>query len=143
MKRASGDSNSHSAVQNQPPTLQREHVQKSPSHLYLRGNVWYFRYALPPRLKKALSCSEIRLSLSTPYVSDARKYAPALRACLEGMLLTEADIDIPQIKAKLNEKLDELIAEQNKDSSINRYTSPYEIRRKINNATKNILQNPG
>ena len=90
MKRASGDSTSHSAVHH--PTLQREHVQKSPSHLYLKGNIWYFRYALPPKLRARFACSEIRLSLSTPYLSDSRKYATALTSCLEDMCILRRSV---------------------------------------------------
>ncbi len=131
MKRSSGDSNSHSAVQ--PPTLQKKHVQKSPSHLYLKGNVWYFRYCFPPKLKEILSRGELRLSLATAYICDARRYATALVACLENIIMTEKTPDIAKIKAELKDKLDEFLSHKDASPVLKHPPSVYEIRRRMNN----------
>lgn len=47
--------------------------KKATDHLYLRGNIYYFRYALPKKLKERMGQSEIRVSLRTGFLQEARK----------------------------------------------------------------------
>lgn len=49
-----------------------------PSYLYLKGNIYYFRYALPKTLQKVLGGVEIRCSLRTAYLRKAKFFADKL-----------------------------------------------------------------
>ncbi|WP_368356355.1 DUF6538 domain-containing protein [Desulfolutivibrio sulfodismutans] len=46
--------------------------RSSPTYLYLKGNLYYFRYAFPKALRDLLGHTEIRISLKTGYVREAR-----------------------------------------------------------------------
>lgn len=48
------------------------------SHLLLKGNTYYFRHAVPREHRAALGCSELRRSLGTGYIAEARVKAKRL-----------------------------------------------------------------
>lgn len=60
----------------------------APSYLYRKGNIYYFRYVIPQRMRDSLGGTEIRLSLRTAYVREAKSLADrlydALRIDLQG-----------------------------------------------------------
>lgn len=48
--------------------------------LYRRGNLYYFRLIFPDDVKAQVGNSEIRLSLKTGYLWEAKRYAAVFRA---------------------------------------------------------------
>lgn len=101
-----------------PPTLQNEArnshprrnsstaVKRSPTYLYLRGSLYYFRYALSAEDKARYGHSEVRISLRTGFLHEARKRAKRLHTALEEAL---ADISLPNwegLKARLTAELE-------------------------------------
>lgn len=53
-------------------------IARAPSHLYLKGNTYYFRYVIPKDVRKTFGLSEVRLSLGTGYLHEARPKARLL-----------------------------------------------------------------
>ncbi|WP_369334276.1 DUF6538 domain-containing protein [Solidesulfovibrio aerotolerans] len=56
--------------------------RSSPTYLYFKGNLYYFRYAFPKAYRDLLGHAEIRISLQTEYVREARNRASGLYAIL-------------------------------------------------------------
>ena len=50
----------------------------APSYLYRKRNIYYFRYVLPKHMRKSLGGTEIRLSLRTAYIREAKRLANKL-----------------------------------------------------------------
>lgn len=73
----------------------------APSYLYRKGNIYYFRYVIPQRMRDLLGGTEIRLSLRTAYVREAKSLADrlydALRIDLQGQLM----LTLQEIKKRL------------------------------------------
>lgn len=77
------DSNSHiRKIFTQP-------VKRPPAHIYLRGSIYYFRYAFSKELREKFQHTEIRISLRTGFVHQARKIARYLSVCLEKLLMDD------------------------------------------------------
>lgn len=55
-------------------------VTKSPSHLFRRGSTFYFRLAIPDHLRHIVGQREIRMSLGTSYLYQARRIATRLHS---------------------------------------------------------------
>jgi integrase len=72
-----------------------------PSHLYRKGNIYYFRYALPKYLKEHLGGVEVRLSLRTAYVREAGVLAGKLRDAITVSLREMPMLPLSEIKARL------------------------------------------
>lgn len=53
-------------------------IARAPSRLYLKGNMYYFRYVIPKDVRKTFGLSEVRLSLGTGYLHEARPKARLL-----------------------------------------------------------------
>jgi hypothetical protein len=74
-----------------------------PTHLYRKGNIYYFRFALPKHLKDRLGGVEVRLSLRTAYVRKANvlagKLRDALMANLQGTPMPT--LSLTEIKSRL------------------------------------------
>ena len=73
----------------------------APSYLYRKRNIYYFRYVLPKHMRKLLGGTEIRLSLRTAYIREAKRLADklhdALRTDLQGQLM----LTLQEIKKRL------------------------------------------
>ena len=72
-----------------------------PSYLYRKGNIYYFRYALPKRLREALGGTEIRLSLRTAYMRQAKKLADKLYDAVLKGLEGQQMLTLQEIKQRL------------------------------------------
>lgn len=77
----------------------------SATHLYLKGNVYYFRYSLPKPLRSSLGGGEIHLSLRTPYLRKAKRMVEHLRALLTTLLQEHPMLPLNEIKARLAQLL--------------------------------------
>lgn len=53
-------------------------MSKSPSYLVLQGNIYYFRIAVPCSMRRAIGQREIKVSLSTSSICQARLRASAM-----------------------------------------------------------------
>lgn len=83
-------------------------ARRAPTHVYLKGNIYYFRYAFPLADKQRLGYSEIRLSLGTAYKRKALEHATILYAELKGALMGNSTLTYFEIKLRLLSKLKEL-----------------------------------
>jgi hypothetical protein len=83
-----------------------------PSHLYLKGKIYYFRYALPKCLKEHLGGTEVRLSLRTSYLRKANVLAGKLRDAVATHLQGRPMLTLPEIKSRLSKLLLEGIDDQ-------------------------------
>ena len=84
----------------------------SPTYLYRKGNIFYFRYAFPSDLKDHFECSEIRLSLKTAYVREAKMLADRLYNGLAVMLRGRPMLPLEEIRRRLATLLVEDIEKQ-------------------------------
>jgi hypothetical protein len=46
-------------------------VSAAAPHLYIRGNIFYYRVVIPDRFRSSIGRREIRISLETPYRREA------------------------------------------------------------------------
>ena len=74
--------------------------RSSPTYLYLKGNLYYFRYAFPKACRDLLGHAEIRISLKTGYVREARHRASGLYALLL-KLIGGGLLDYQEIRSQL------------------------------------------
>lgn len=95
-------SHSHSA----PETRKNFAINRSARYLYLRGSIFYFRYAFPKDFREKFGHSEIRMSLRTGFVHQARKLARHLSACLEGLLMSGEDKTYEELRAEVVAQLE-------------------------------------
>lgn len=82
-----------------------------PAHLYIRGNLYCFRVALPKHLKEGLSRSELRLSLRTSYRHKAKNLARRLYHHLGDILKEKPGLTYLEIRRHLNLYLQRLLEE--------------------------------
>lgn len=99
-------SHSHSA----PETRKIFAINRSARYLYLRGSIFYFRYAFPKDFREKFGHSEIRMSLRTGFVHQARKLARHLSACLEGLLMSGEDKTYEELRAEVVAQLEAYLA---------------------------------
>ncbi|UQZ88008.1 hypothetical protein C4J81_01755 [Deltaproteobacteria bacterium Smac51] len=98
------------------PTPSKATALSSPARLYTRGNFYYFRVVLPNLANDAASIRrEIRLSLHTGYKQEARKLSQALYAHLWAIMKDDPMIDYPEIKRRMNQYLQKLLADDHQD----------------------------
>lgn len=83
------------------PVMNRLRRGRSGAHLYLKNNVYYFRYAFSQTEIKRFGRKEIRLSLHTRYVCEARKRAKRLFTELLVMIEVDKMLDYEEIKLRL------------------------------------------
>lgn len=107
--------------------------KRTSTHVYLKKNIYYFRYAFPLADKERLGYSEIRLSLRTAYKREALEYAKILYAELKGGLMGNSALTYSEIKLRLLNKLKEL---HPRLESRNKYTHALET------ASQHILEYP-
>ena len=61
-------------------------VSKSSSHLYLKGNIFYFRQSVPADLRPYVGQSEVRVSLRTGFRAKARPQASQLASSVSHII---------------------------------------------------------
>ncbi len=90
-------------------------ISKSPSYLYLKGYIYYFRIAVPYPLRPVIRKSEIRKSLRTGYLRQARVEAGRLAVIMQSLFDTlmqremnfMADLTLSQVQQLADEWLEE------------------------------------
>ena len=106
----------HNQVKNGCSSRSGEHSRPVaghvPSHLYRKGNIYYFRYALPTDLKEQLGGVEVGLSLRTAYVREAGVLAGKLRDAITVSLREMPMLPLSEIKARLAGLLHESVDTQ-------------------------------
>jgi hypothetical protein len=70
-------------------TSRKTSAGRTATYLYRKGNIFYFRYAFTPHLKMHFGRSELRVSLRTGFVKEARQQARILYTALEALLMDE------------------------------------------------------
>lgn len=76
-------------------------LKRSGSHIYLKKNVYYFRYAFSKKDSERLSHREIRLSLQTRFVRKARVLAKKLKLKLNAIFEVEPMLEYDEIVERL------------------------------------------
>lgn len=74
----------------------------STSYLYLKRNIYYFRFVFPGKWQHLLGHAEIRMSLRTSYRAKARQWATHLAGTLLQLLYGEGMLDYKEIRRRLN-----------------------------------------
>lgn len=108
--------------------------RSSPAYLYLKGNLYYFRYAFPKAYRDLLGRAEIRISLQTGYVREARHRASGLYALLLN-LVGGGLLDYQELRMQLKQWLIRLLDEPNKKS-----ISQQDIRERLNGYLRVLLE---
>lgn len=91
-----------------PP--KRKKINYAPSYLYQKGNIFYFRYRFSLKEKELFQHAEIRVSLKTGFIKEAKRLARHLRAKLEGFIMEDLDnMDYTKLKAKMALELKQLM----------------------------------
>lgn len=73
----------------------------TPSYLYRKRNIYYFRYVIPQNMRESLGGTEIRLSLRTAYVREAKPLADRLHDLLCTDLQGQLMVTLQEIKKRL------------------------------------------
>ena len=108
--------------------------RSSPTYLYLKGNLYYFRYAFPKACRDLLGHAEIRISLKTGYVREARHRASGLYVLLL-KLIGGGLLDYQEIRSQLVQWLACLLEEPDKQP-----ISQKEIRERLNGYLRALLE---
>ena len=87
-----------------PPHTHSIHLPRG-SHLYRKGNIFYFRQVLSASLRERFSRTEIRLSLKTAYVREARERAAHLYSLFTTIVEMSPMLSYAEIKSRLNRLL--------------------------------------
>lgn len=128
-------------------TASPKRIQRAPSYLYKKGNIFYFRYKFSPKEKEHFQHAEFRISLQTGFVHEAKKLARQLRSKLEGLLMQQPQepIDFIKLKKKLAQelkKLMDLCPEKNPPSIAEIKNRMDKLRQRILNSADNALYQP-
>lgn len=78
-------------------------------YLYQRGNLYYFRYAFPSAIKARLGYSELRVSLKTGYIREAKRLAAVLAGDLKMTLSGDFMLTYQEIRARMHRLLQDLL----------------------------------
>lgn len=111
-------------------------TRRSPSYLYRKGNIFYFRYAFSAQEKQRLQRAEIRISLRTGFIHEARKKARQLRAALEEFMTKEQTMPSPQ---EVREHMLATLKELMESCSEKRPPSSVEIRQRMDRMRQDML----
>ena len=118
-------------------------IARSPNHLYLKGTTYYFRHVVPNALRHSLGRSEIRMSLRTGYLAEARPKARILASGVKQVLTRIQDGELPmddfdRIKLFLRDFLERFLKE-NEQISINNLTPPNPILQYVPGKTEELI----
>lgn len=87
-----------------PP--KRKKINYAPSYLYQKGNIFYFRYKFSSKEKELFQHAEIRVSLKTGFIKEAKRLARQLRTKLEGLIMEDLEnMDYNELKKKITMEL--------------------------------------
>lgn len=87
------------------------------SHLYLKSNVYYFRYVFVEPYAERIGHSEIRLSLRTGYARKAKCFSGRIFHELLSLLEENPMLNYLEIRRRLNSCLVKMLAEDDMDIS--------------------------
>ena len=87
----------------------RPKERKYGTYLYRRDNLYYFRLIFPDDVKSKLGCSEIRLSLKTGYLREAKRYATILTGALKMALSGDFMLTYHEIRSRMHRLLQDLL----------------------------------
>lgn len=88
----------------------QKRIQRSPSYLYKKGNIFYFRYKFTVKEKEHFQHAEFRISLKTGFVHEAKKLARRLRAKLEGLIMDDQkNLNYNEIRKQITAELKKLM----------------------------------
>lgn len=91
-----------------PPKRKKNNY--APSYLYQKGNIFYFRYRFSSKEKELFQHAEIRVSLKTGFIKEAKRLARHLRAKLEGLIMEDLKkMDYSKLKKKMTIELKKLM----------------------------------
>lgn len=76
--------------------------RKYGEHLYLKGNIYYFRYTLSVSHQTGTQRKELRISLGTGLKRDAKRYATRLHSALLEILHGSQHVDYNEIRMRMN-----------------------------------------
>ena len=79
------------------------------TYLYRRGNLYYFRLIFPDDVKAQVGNSEIRLSLKTGYLREAKRYAAILTGALKMALSGDCMLTYHEIRSRMHRLLQDLL----------------------------------
>lgn len=103
-----------------PLPKKRKKINYTPSYLYQKGNIFYFRYRFSSKEKELFQHTKIRVSLKTGFIKEAKRLARRLRAKLEGFIMEDLEnMDYNELKQKMAielKKLMDLCPEKNPPS---------------------------
>ena len=88
-----------------------------PSHLYLKGNFYYFRVRFSDKLRKRLGYTEFRLNLGTGYIRLAKNLAGHLYFHMFKLLREKTAMDYREIKRRMNILLRSMLDREQNDVS--------------------------
>ena len=96
------NTSSHTQKKSQPtPCAKSSNLrQRSASYLYLKGTIYYFRCRFTSEQKEKYKVGEIRLSLQTGFLHEARKLSLFLHVYPSELLMDET-LMIPDIKDRM------------------------------------------
>lgn len=119
-------------------------IARTPNHLYRRGTTYYFRHSVPHDLREPLGRSEIRMSLGTGYLTEARPKARVLASGMKRILTKIRNGEIPmdeygQIKLFLRDFLERFLLE-NEQIAINNLTAPNPVLQYIPGQTEDLIE---
>lgn len=124
-------------------------MQKSPSYLVLQGNIYYFRMAVPMALRPVFKKREVKVSLNTSCISQARQKSSFLAFFMRSLFdkfRKEGTMDNPELltpfmKAVLN-TLREYFTEQEEALSLSRGFSGYTVDLPQSRESNMVIINP-
>lgn len=91
-----------------PP--KRKKINYAPSYLYQKGNIFYFRYRFSSKEKELFQHAEIRVSLKTGFIKEAKRLARRLRSKIEGLIMEkQGKLDYTELKEKITLELKQLM----------------------------------
>lgn len=127
-------------------TASPKRIRRSPSYLYKKGNIFYFRYKFTAKEKDRFQHSEFRISLQTGFVHEAKRLARRLRSKLEGFIMDNQEhIDFIELKKKLAQELKkvmDLYPQKNPPSTTEIKNRMDLLRQKIIDSADSILYQP-
>ncbi len=107
---------------------------KTPSFLYLKQGIFYYRCRLPIDLVRRLNKSEVRISLRTGHRAQALKLARDLHTRFQRALKVNPVSSFEELRELLQREVDAILNEPHKS-----IVAPDEIRRRINGYLRYLL----
>ena len=113
-----------------PPFTEHKEVARrqtgifSPSHLYLRGCLYYFRYKFPRHVRHRLGHAEFRMSLRTGYIRWAKYLVAHLHVALQTMISGDSLLNYNEICRRMNIFMQQLLEDELRKNRLFADTAP-------------------